>query len=44
MAHAGRADALNAAKREAVAMEIADVLIYMVELADRLGIDPIDAA
>lgn len=38
------ADALDPAKREAVAMEIADVLIYMVELADRLGLDPIEAA
>jgi dCTP diphosphatase len=38
------ADALPPAKHEAVAMEIADVFIYMVELCDRLGIDPIDAA
>jgi dCTP diphosphatase len=39
-----QADALNAQAREEVAMEIADVLIYLVELADRLGIDPIEAA
>lgn len=31
-------------KREAVAMEIADVLIYLVRLADVLGIDPVEAA
>lgn len=30
--------------RLAVADEIADVLIYLVLLADKLGIDPIDAA
>jgi dCTP diphosphatase len=31
-------------KRAEVADEIADVLIYLTELADVLGIDPIDAA
>ena len=31
-------------KREAIAMEIADVLLYLIRLADRLGIDPVDAA
>ncbi len=31
-------------KRAAVADEIADVLIYLTELADVLGIDPIEAA
>ncbi|MCX7163608.1 MAG: nucleotide pyrophosphohydrolase [Betaproteobacteria bacterium] len=31
-------------KRAAVADEIADVLIYLTELADVLGIDPITAA
>ena len=31
-------------KREAIAMEIADVLMYLIRLADRLGIDPIEAA
>ena len=30
--------------RQAVAMEIADVLIYLIQLADKLGIDPIQAA
>lgn len=32
------------AKREAIAEEIADVLLYLLRLADKLGIDPIDAA
>ena len=36
--------ALGPEKRAAVADEIADVLIYLTELADVLGIDPIDAA
>jgi NTP pyrophosphatase (non-canonical NTP hydrolase) len=36
--------ALDAAKRGAVADEIADVLIYLTELADVLDIDPIAAA
>jgi len=35
---------LDAAQRAAVADEIADVLIYLTELADVLGIDPIAAA
>ncbi|MBJ37097.1 MAG: nucleotide pyrophosphohydrolase [Gammaproteobacteria bacterium] len=35
---------LDADTRGAVADEIADVLIYLVRLADRLGIDPLDAA
>jgi NTP pyrophosphatase (non-canonical NTP hydrolase) len=35
---------LPAAKRAEVADEIADVLIYLTELADVLGIDPIEAA
>jgi len=35
---------LDAAKREAVADEIADVLIYLTELADVTGIDMIAAA
>lgn len=38
------ADALDPQRRERVAMEIADVLIYLVELAGRVGVDPIDAA
>jgi len=36
--------ALDPEKRAAVADEIADVLIYLTELADVLGIDPIAAA
>ena len=36
--------ALTPEKRAAVADEIADVLIYLTELADVLGIDPIAAA
>ena len=35
---------LPAARRAEVADEIADVLIYLTELADVLGIDPIAAA
>ena len=35
---------LSAAQRAEVADEIADVLIYLTELADVLGIDPIEAA
>ena len=31
-------------KRDAIAQEIADVLIYLLQLADKLGIDPLDAA
>lgn len=36
--------ALSPQKRDAVADEIADVLIYLVELADVLDIDPLAAA
>jgi len=35
---------LSEQKREAVRDEIGDVLIYLVRLADRLGIDPLQAA
>ncbi len=38
------ADHLAPEVRAAVELEIADVLIYLVELADRLGIDPLAAA
>lgn len=31
-------------KRERVTEEIADVLLYALQLADKLGIDPVDAA
>ena len=37
-------DEVSAEKRNDVAMEIADVLLYLVRLADRLHIDPIVAA
>lgn len=36
--------ALEAAKREQVALELADIFIYLVRLADRLDIDLLDAA
>jgi NTP pyrophosphatase (non-canonical NTP hydrolase) len=32
------------AKRDAVAEEVADVLLYLLQLSDKLGIDPLDAA
>lgn len=35
---------LDAAARAAASDEIADVLLYLVRLADRLGIDPVEAA
>ncbi len=35
---------LPAPRRAAVAYEIADVLLYLVRLADVLGIDPLEAA
>lgn len=38
-----QSDALAADKREEVAMELADILNYTVRLADRLGIDLIEA-
>lgn len=37
-------DALTPERRQEVASEIADVLLYLVQLADRLGIDPMAAA
>lgn len=36
--------ALSAEKRDAVAAEVADVLLYLVQLSTALGIDPIAAA
>lgn len=39
-----QADRLDASSHEEVAMEIADVFIYLLELADRLNIDVLDAA
>jgi dCTP diphosphatase len=35
---------LPEATRREVALEIADVLLFLVRLADRLGIDPLEAA
>jgi len=35
---------VNAAKLAAIKEEIADVMIYLTQLADRLGIDPVQAA
>jgi NTP pyrophosphatase (non-canonical NTP hydrolase) len=35
---------LDQDKTRAVALEIADVLLYLVQLADKLGIDPLQAA
>ena len=35
---------LDSAKRAEIKEEIADVLIYLTRLADRLGIDPVQAA
>lgn len=39
-----QADALDPAQHDDVAMEIADVFIYLLELADRLNIDVLQAA
>ena len=41
---AAESDALDPATREQVAQELADVLIYLVRLADRLDIELLDAA
>jgi NTP pyrophosphatase (non-canonical NTP hydrolase) len=35
---------LDTARHAAVEMELADVFIYLLQLADSLGIDPLDAA
>ncbi len=35
---------LNPAKLAEIKLEIADVMIYLTQLADRLGIDPVQAA
>jgi dCTP diphosphatase len=35
---------VSSEQRDAIAMEIGDVLLYLVRLADRLGIDPVEAA
>lgn len=39
-----QSQALSAEKNEQVAQELADVLLYLVRLADRLDIDLMDAA
>lgn len=39
-----QSQALDPQKREQVAQELADVLLYLVRLADRLDIDLLDAA
>jgi NTP pyrophosphatase (non-canonical NTP hydrolase) len=36
--------AMPDAKRDAVAEEVADVFLYLLQLCDKLGIDPLDAA
>ena len=38
------AKALPADKREAVALELADVFLYLVRLSDRLGVDLLEAS
>jgi dCTP diphosphatase len=40
----GQSAALAPEQHEAVAMELADIQLYLVRLADRLGIDLIEAA
>lgn len=39
-----QSSSLEAERRAAVGEEIADVLLYLIRLADVLGIDPIEAA
>lgn len=41
---AEQSETMDAEQCEAVAQEMADVLLYLVMLADRLGIDLLDAA
>lgn len=41
---AAQSEQLDAAKREAVALELADILIYLVRLGERLDVDLIAAA
>jgi hypothetical protein len=35
--------ALSEAQRDAVALEVADVFIYQMQLSDALGVDPLEA-
>jgi len=39
-----QADALDAAARSEVELEVADVLLFLLRLCDRLDIDPLQAA
>ena len=39
-----QSDNLDSVKRAEIKEEIADVMIYLTRLADRLGIDPVQAA
>ena len=41
---ADEAETLSQAQREAVALEMADILMFLVRLADKLGVDLLDAA
>jgi len=41
---ADEAEALSTVQREAVALEMADILMFLVRLADKLGVDLLDAA
>lgn len=40
----GQSQRLEPARREAVALEMADVLLYLIRLADRLGVDLLASA
>jgi dCTP diphosphatase len=40
----GESSALDAQKKEEVAMELADVFLYLVRLSDRLGVDLLHSA
>ena len=39
-----QSNSLDPAKLTEIKLEIADVMIYLTQLADRLGIDPVQAA
>lgn len=41
---AEQSGSLGAEKKEEVAMELADVFLYLVRLSDRLGVDLLDSA
>jgi NTP pyrophosphatase (non-canonical NTP hydrolase) len=44
VAHEAQSRELAPAKRDQAALEMADVLLYLVRLADQLGVDLLDAA